>query len=200
MSWVYNRRCGEGSRGKDGGKRLKKSPRGHFQKPGQGGGRGQAGRSSRVAGTAGRGHRWGAGGKPAASAGVSRLGEPARGPLENGLRKRESSLIEQDLRESGRGSSACGSRFLRPALKAQGRGQWGQGAAGRVERPGCVDSIKWGQHRQGGQAGQVGPPSKSSSENEKPVLERRACAFVLISFYDIIISRQKVHAETPRFH
>lgn len=89
VSWVYNRRCGEGSRGKDGGKRLKKSPRGHFQKPGQGGGRGQAGRSSRVAGTAGRGHRWGAGGKPAASAGVSRLGEPARGPLENGLRKRE---------------------------------------------------------------------------------------------------------------
>lgn len=115
-------------------------------------------------------------------------------------KERESSLVEQDPGESGRGSSACGSHFLRPALKAQGWGQWGQGAAGRVERPGRVDSIKWGQHRQGGQAGQVGPPSKSSSENEKPVLERRACAFVLISFYDIIISRQKVHAETPRFH
>lgn len=166
-------------------------------RPGRGQGPGRAqlprGRDSQT-----RTPLWG--GKLAASAGVSRLGEPARGPLENGLRKRESSLIEQDLRESGRGSSACGSRFLRPALKAQGRGQWGQGAAGRVERPGRVDSIKWGQHRQGGQAGQVGPPSKSSSENEKPVLERRACAFVLISFYDIIISRQKVHAETPRFH
>lgn len=55
-------------------------------RPGRGQGPGRAqlprGRDSQT-----RTPLWG--GKLAASAGVSRLGEPARGPLENGLRKRE---------------------------------------------------------------------------------------------------------------